>query len=216
MITYEHLTTIYIHIYFHPITINLFNSHRLSSLQCFFQPEPQRELSFLFFFFFRWLHGLLSFHPRAKVVIERTDRIGRSSRGSSSIPARYPFAPIFQFKQEFDAQTVFERSEFRERHPSNSLQPGTMDEGERWIAPSIDPVSKSVTEKRILVEIGPARHRVRGTGAGRFGHGISQYHHRPRLCALSPAHVLDRREIWKFFTNLCYGQYYCYALHDLI
>lgn len=179
----------------------------------FFPTRTTARIIFSFFFFF---DGLLSFHPRAKVVIERTDRIGRSSRGSSSIPARYPFAPIFQFKQEFDAQTVLERSEFRERHPSNSLQPGTMDEGERWIAPSIDPVSKSVTEKRILVEIGPARHRVRGTGAGRFGHGISQYHHRPRLCALSPAHVLDRWEIWKFFTNLCYGQYYCYALHDLI
>lgn len=74
----------------------------------------------IFSFFFSLLH--LSFHPQAKVV-HPIDRIGRSSRGSSSILADI-LSLQFSNSQEFDAQTVLERSEFRERHPSNSLQPG--------------------------------------------------------------------------------------------
>lgn len=126
----------------------------------------------IFSFFFSLLH--LSFHPQAKVV-HPIDRIGRSSRGSSSILADI-LSLQFSNSQEFDAQTVLERSEFRERHPSNSLQPGRSiarrtTKARTRIAPSalcwsLDRSSfESVTEKRILVEIGPARHRDRGTGA---------------------------------------------------
>lgn len=179
-------------IHFHPTPpINLFNSQTLSSLQCFFQPELQRELSFLFF---SLLH--LSFHPQAKVV-HPIDRIGRSSRGSSSILADI-LSLQFSNSQEFDAQTVLERSEFRERHPSNSLQPGRSIarrttkarhglHHRRCVGHSIDPVSSRSPKKEFSWKSAP-RGIATGGREPTFRPRISQYHHRPRFCALSPAH----------------------------
>lgn len=108
----------------------------------------------IFSFFFSLLH--LSFHPQAKVV-HPIDRIGRSSRGSSSILADI-LSLQFSNSQEFDAQTVLERSEFRERHPSNSLQPGRSIarrttkarhglHHRRCVGHSIDPVSSRSPKK---------------------------------------------------------------------
>lgn len=99
---------------------------------------------------------------------------------------------------------------FRERHPSNSLQQplrerdGLHHPRRRW---SLDRSSfESVTEKRILVEIGPARHRASGggIGAGRFGHEFRNIIIGRVLCALSPAHVPDRKGKYENF----YRRYY--------
>lgn len=168
----------------------------------------------IFSFFFSLLH--LSFHPQAKVV-HPIDRIGRSSRGSSSILADI-LSLQFSNSQEFDAQTVLERSEFRERHPSNSLQPGRSIarrttkarhglHHRRCVGHSIDPVSSRSPKKEFSWKSAP-RGIATGGQEPTFRPRISQYHHRPRFCALSPAHG---REIWKFLRIYYYRRYYCYA-----
>lgn len=148
----------------------------------------------IFSFFFSLLH--LSFHPQAKVV-HPIDRIGRSSRGSSSILADI-LSLQFSNSQEFDAQTVLERSEFRERHPSNSLQPGRSIarrttkarhglHHRRCVGHSIDPVSSRSPKKEFSWKSAP-RGIATGGQEPTFRPRISQYHHRSRFCALSPAH----------------------------
>lgn len=105
---------------------------------------------------------------------------------------------------------------FRERHPSNSLQqPASKIHCAREmdctiqgvVGHSIDPVSSRSPKKEFSWKSAPRGIALvggGGIGAGRFGHEFRNIIIGRVLCALSPAHVPDRKGKYENF----YRRYY--------